>query len=36
VRARNKGFLYDSQPFELQSFDRSRLVGKNAVGKKDR
>lgn len=27
VRARNKGFLYDSQPFELASFDRSRLLG---------
>jgi hypothetical protein len=35
VRARNKGFLYDSQPFELQSFDRSRLLGKT-LGKKAR
>jgi len=27
VRARNKGSSYDAQPFELASFDRSRLIG---------
>lgn len=29
VRARNVGAGYDSMPFELSSFDRSRLVGKS-------